>query len=332
MKKILSILLVAILSLGVFSACGSNPPAETTPAEQPSADAEVAEESAEEPQETSSDTVVIEHLEGSTEVPVNPEKIVVMDFGMLDTMDQLGVQAEYAVPANNIPAYLDGHKETALNIGGLKEYDMEAIHGFEPDLIILGARQRDDYANFVEIAPTIVLSADNERYLESSIENIKSIGKIFAIEEDVDAQLGDIEDKLAQLNEITAGENMSTLILLTNEGGISVYGPGSRFGIIHDSFGFPPVDEEIQVSTHGQEINYEYISKYNPDYIFVVDRTAAIGGDVLANETLDNDLVNATTAAKNNHIVMLNPDVWYLSGGGLMSLHMMIDEVLENVQ
>jgi iron complex transport system substrate-binding protein len=86
-------------------------------------------------------------------------------------------------------------------------------------------------------------------------------------------------------------------------------------------------DENIEVSTHGQEANYEYIAKVNPDLIFVVDRTAVVGGTNHASSTLDNELVNGTNAAKNGAIISLNPDIWYLSGGGIASVMQMVSDV-----
>lgn len=38
-------------------------------------------------------------------------------------------------------------------------------------------------------------------------------------------------------------------------------------------------------------------------------------------------LVNKTKAAKNGAIILLDPQVWYLSGGGIISLNKMIAEV-----
>ena len=57
------------------------------------------------------------------------------------------------------------------------------------------------------------------------------------------------------------------LIVLGSEGKVSAYGPNSRFGLIHDVFGFKPADEKIEVSTHGQNVSFEYIVETNPDIL-----------------------------------------------------------------
>ena len=48
---------------------------------------------------------------------------------------------------------------------------------------------------------------------------------------------------------------------------------------------------------HGQPVTFEYIKKTNPDWLFVLDRSAAIGEEgKAAKDVLDNPLVAETTA------------------------------------
>lgn len=112
---------------------------------------------------------------------------------------------------------------------------------------------------------------------------------------------------------------------------MSAYGSASRFGIIHDVFGFAQADEAIEVSTHGQSVTYEYVADKNPDYLFVVDRDAVVTSDGgvtgSAKDSVENALVKNTNAFKNGKIVYLDPNYWYLSGGGLVSVSEMVNEV-----
>ena len=68
----------------------------------------------------------------------------------------------------------------------------------------------------------------------------------------------------------------------------------------------------------------------NPDYIFVMDRDAAIGteGAQLAKEVLENELVMDTDAYRNGRIVYLaHPAVWYTAEGGVSALDMMLTDL-----
>ena len=124
----------------------------------------------------------------------------------------------------------------------------------------------------------------------------------------------------------TAG---TALIVLTTGGKMSAYGPGSRFGVIHDAFGVKPAVEGLNVSNHGQAISFEFIAQTDPDWLFVIDRDAAIGREgVSAQRMLDNDLVRPTKAWKNKRVVYLNGFNWYLLGSaGLTSMQQNVDEI-----
>ena len=84
------------------------------------------------------------------------------------------------------------------------------------------------------------------------------------------------------------------------------------------------------VSTHGNEASFEFVVEKNPDYIFVMDRDAAIqtDGAQLAQEIMENELVMGTDAYKNGNIVYLaHPAVWYTAEGGITALDIMLQDL-----
>ncbi|MEE3571795.1 ferric anguibactin-binding protein, partial [Pseudomonas aeruginosa] len=60
-----------------------------------------------------------------------------------------------------------------------------------------------------------------------------------------------------------------------------------------------------------------------------VDRTAAHDRKPVDPKALDNPLLPQTMSWTPVHVVFVNPDVWYLTGAGVTSLEMLIDEVLK---
>jgi iron complex transport system substrate-binding protein len=50
-------------------------------------------------------------------------------------------------------------------------------------------------------------------------------------------------------------------------------------------------------------VSFEYIVEKDPDYLFVVDRNAVVGGDAAAKETIENELVQRTKAYQNGKII-----------------------------
>jgi iron complex transport system substrate-binding protein len=275
--------------------------------------------------------LTIKHQLGDTKIKPNPEKVVVFDFGVLDSLDQLNIEVT-GVPQTNIPAYLSKYEDQKYeNVGSLKEPDFEKIAEIDPDLIIISGRQQELYEEFAEIAPTVYMGLDTSKYMESFTENMKILGEVFDKESEVEKEIASIEESITGLKEKTINVGNS-LVILANEGNLSAYGPGSRFGVIHDVFGLKAVDESIEISPHGQSISPEYLAEKDPDYLFVVDRGTAVGGESSAKSIVETDLVKNKKAYKNGHIVYLNPDYWYLSGGGLQSVAEMIKEIEEGIE
>lgn len=279
-------------------------------------------------QENKKNTITVKHELGETTVTLNPEKIVVLDFGVLDTLDSMGVKIT-ALPKKNIPKYLSKYEDNKyVNTGTLKEINYEKVNELKPDLIIISGRARDSYDELSKIAPTIYMETNGYDFINSFKNNINTLATIFPDKKEfLDTQVSEIENKIADLNTKVKNENLNALITLVNDGKMSVYGLGSRFGIIHNEFGFTPVDPSVEASTHGQNASFEYISEKNPDYLFVIDRSSAMGGDSGAKKILDNELINNTKAAKNNKIIYLNSENWYMASGGIKSTLSIIDEI-----
>ena len=249
------------------------------------------------------------------EVPNNPEKVVVFDNGSLDTMDALGVGDKVVGAAtSSLPEYLSSYKKVE-SAGGIKEPHLEKINQLQPDLIIISGRQRDFQKDL------------SQNPWESFQQNVTILGEIFGKQEEAKTQLEELSSAIDQTKKKAEATDKKALVTLVNEGQLSAYGSGSRFGFIHDLFGFEQADDQIEASTHGQSVSYEYVLEKNPDILFVVDRTKAIGGDDSKDDISANELVAQTNAGKNQQIISLEPDVWYLSGGGLESMKLMIEDV-----
>lgn len=271
--------------------------------------------------------IKITHKLGETEVTKNPSRVIVFDYGIADALNTLDVEI-IGLPKSNLPSLLSKYEDGKYeNVGSLKEPDMEKVYELKPDLIIMSGRLESYYEELNKIAPTIYLGVDNTDYLGSFKKNMETLGQIFDKEKEVKTQVAKVEEAIGKVNEKAEGVN--ALIALANDNAFSVYGEGSRFGIIHKEFGIEAVDKTIESSTHGQKASFEYILDKNPDYLFVIDRAAVTGGNTSAKEMFDNEIIKKTDAYKNGNIVYLDADVWYTISGGIESTQKMVDEVLE---
>ncbi|MFD1212957.1 siderophore ABC transporter substrate-binding protein [Arthrobacter sp. GCM10027362] len=277
--------------------------------------------------EAAGETVTIEHAQGTTEVPANPETVYSFDLGVLDSLDALGLEAD-GVPEAEYPESLAKYEDGKYTrIGSMKEPDFEAISAGAPDLIIISGRTAGSYEELSKIAPTVDLSVDAATPLESFTEQAQTLGRIFDAEdrvaEKLDALNAQIEDTKAKSADAGKG-----LVIMTSSGEVTAYGSNSRFGLVHDVLGVPAASDIKAEGAHGESVSFEFVKETNPDLLFVVDRDAAMGTRAeAASAVLDNDLVKSTNAAKNGKIVPLDASSWYLVGYGLNNLPAMIDAV-----
>lgn len=338
-KKI-SLLFMSLMLVFALAACGSNNSSNSSNSGNTSGGTEAAsstnttEPVAAAPAEN--EEMTIKHQLGEATLKKNPAKVVVFDYGTLETLDKLGVEIA-AVPQGNLPSHLEKYNDSKYtNAGTLFEPDFEKLNALKPDVIFISGRSSEAYEELNKIAPTIFMGVDTQNYMASFTENVKTMGELFGKEAEAEQELAAINDSVKAVNDLTSASGKKGLIILTTGGKVSAFGPGSRFGIIHDVLGVTPVDESIKVDTHGNSISFEFVAEKNPDYLFVVDRDAVVTEEgkqaTSAKEIVENDLVKKTNAYKDGKIVYLDPSYWYLSGGGLISVPEMIKEVQEGIQ
>ncbi|MEG1297299.1 MAG: siderophore ABC transporter substrate-binding protein [Niameybacter sp.] len=277
-------------------------------------------------------TLSVKHELGETVVPKEPKKVVVFELGVLDALQELELQeVVVAVPKDSLTSYLEGfNQESIVNVGSVKEPDLEKIYGVQPDLIVIGGRQAGLYDKLSEIAPTISLAIDNTQYINSFKYNMTLLGEIFGVNEAVQVRLEGVEEAINKVKDAVKSVEAQALITLVNDGSVNAYGNNSRFSLLND-LGFTNVDTTLEEATHGQTVSFEYILEQNPEFLFVLDRGAIMGDATPAKEIIENELVKKTKAYQNGRIVYLNPEPWYLSGGGFTSTELMLEDVAQAI-
>ena len=203
----------------------------------------------------------------------------------------------------------------------------------EPDIIFIGGRLSSSYDALNEIAPVVYLATDSEAGVVESVRtNASTIASIFGLEDKVDELMADFDSRIEALSQFAEGK--TAIIGMCTSGSFNVLGNDGRCSIIGKEIGFDNigVDSNIDTATHGNEASFEFVVEKNPEYIFVMDRDAAIGTDgaQLAQEIMENELVMGTDAYKNGNVVYLaHPAVWYTAEGGVTALDLMLQD-LEN--
>lgn len=312
---------ILVLGLGVFGFTKLNSGSQNQQTQQ--------EQSAEQT------TVQITDANGEkAELKKNPKRVVVFDYGVADILKNLGVDAVVGLPKNGkMPEILSNYSDDKYtNVGSLKETDFEAVESLNPDLIIIGGRQAEDIDSFKEIAPTVNLAVDGQDYMNSFKSVVTDLGKLFDKEDEAKKAIDEIEAKIEKVNKTVKEKGLTASVVMANEGNISAFSAKSRYGLIYNGLGFAEVDKNIDDSTHGQQVSFEYFLENKADYVFVVDRGAITGKGDSASKLFDNEVMNKTEVAKNGNIVYLNSVIWYTMTGGIESTNQMIDEIADAIK
>lgn len=274
------------------------------------------------------DPVMISTARGPVALERWPERVVVFDIAALDTLDALGVKP-VGVPQKLYVSYLDHVSAEAEPVGTIFEPDLEAVAALEPDLIVIGGRSGPRYDALAAIAPVIDMTVGEDTLFEDARARIDAYGALFERDPQAAEMAAVLDAEIAAARAAAEGRG-DALILMTNGPKVSAYGPGSRFGWLHAALGLPAAVPDMTAANHGEAVSFEFVRQADPDWLLVIDRSAAIGeGAEGARATLDNPLVADTTAWKQGQVVYLDAAPIYIAGGGVRAISGVLEDLTE---
>lgn len=281
----------------------------------------------------SSGPIEVKHAQGTLKLDGPAKRVVVLELGSLDTIAAIGAQdVVVGVPKGfALPKPLaEFNDDKYQDVGTLFEPNIEAIQALEPDLVIAGFRSAKVYGELSKHFPTIDVTYERSDDFVGDVTYAATIvGKALGKTTEVETQLAEVK-KAMEAAKAKAPSGASALILMTSAGKVSLSGADSRFGLIHNDLGFKPAisESDAQANSHGEAISFEAIAEANPDWMFVVDRDAAVGEEgAAAKQVLDNDLVKGTKAWTSDKVVYLDGSRWYVVIHGVNNSVEMLNEV-----
>ncbi|EEX93915.1 ferric anguibactin-binding protein [Vibrio orientalis CIP 102891 = ATCC 33934] len=275
--------------------------------------------------------VEIEHAQGTTKVESNPERVVVIGLGALDTVKAFGIEPVAISTVSMFPDYLSEYRDYKfVSAGSLHEPDFETIYTQKPDLIIIGTRAASKFKELSEIAPTIVYASDaNKGYWASTQQQWRNLGEVFEKQDFVEKKIEQLDNEFKAISQSNQSSNTDALTVMSAGGNITTFGTQSRFSAIYKDFGFKETVAGIKESRHGDLVSYEFIREKNPDTLLIIDKDVLInkGKPSTVKRDFENDLVKATDAYQNKKMAYLDINAWYLSISGMRATEQMISDV-----
>lgn len=193
-------------------------------------------------QESTDETRLVAHDLGETEVPADPQRVVVLDSPHLDAALSLGIHPIGAVAVfadQSLPAYLGDRTEGIEVMGTIEEPDLEAIAGLDPDLILSATvRHEDIYDQLSQIAPTVFTESSGTDWKEGFELVAEALGEQQAAQEALEGYQARVE-RLG--DDLGARELMAAIVrFLPDE--TRLYGPETFSGSVLDDVGFELLD------------------------------------------------------------------------------------------
>lgn len=273
-------------------------------------------------------TVEINDIHGPVTVPVNPKKVISLDNRTYETLSDWGIEL-VAAPKGVMPAdspYVTD--ESVLDIGNHREPNLEIIAAADPDLVIIGQRFASYYEEIKKLVPNaavIDLNFDVSEEADKPGENLVSglkdstvaLGKIFDKNKEAEQLTADFDQAIEAVKSAYNGtDTIMSVVVSGGNIGFSAPHSGRVWGPMYEVFGWVPALEiDNTTSDHqGDDISVEAIAQSNPDWIFVLDRDAAVSSvtdAVPAQDVIDQSpALQNVTAVSEGHIVYAPADTY----------------------
>jgi len=257
--------------------------------------------------------------------------VISYDHGALDTLLELGLDEKVlAVPQQGLPDYLEDFGESRPDAGSLKVPDLEEIAALQPQLVLMTGRQGEAIEAVAKVTRVKDVTLPEGNYRESVNAVALELAGLYDLEGLVSRKLDALWQHVDERQQEVA-EAGSVTVVTHNDGNFSL----RMEPVVYELLELEPatVPDSVQAISRGERtfypVNAETLAQMAPEHLLVVDRSAAIGAEPLEQAVLQSQLEGA---GADTQVSVLNPGLWYLSGGGLQSVRSQVDEVVNIVR
>ncbi|MBN8208757.1 iron-siderophore ABC transporter substrate-binding protein [Bacillus sp. NTK071] len=275
-------------------------------------------------------TRTVSHAMGETEVPENPEKVVILTnegTEALLAMDVTPVGAVQSWLGDPWYDHISDQMEGVEVVGTESEVNLEAVAGLKPDLIIGNKlRQEDIYDQLSAIAPTVY----SETLKGDWQENFTFYAKAMNMEDKGDEVMSAYNDRIDSMSE-ELGDQLDKEVSVVRflAGQTRIYYKDSFSGVILEQLGFDRPESQ-QKNDFAKEVTKERIPEMDGDVLFYFTYDAGDGdANSTAKEWTNDPLWNNLEVVKEDNVHEVSDAIWNTSGG-VISANKMLDDI-ENV-
>jgi iron complex transport system substrate-binding protein len=275
-------------------------------------------------QDAAEETRTIEHAMGSTEVRGQPERVVVLDTGELDSAIALGVApvgAVEAIAGAGFPDYLAERAQSVEPVGTIEQPSLEAIAALQPDLILSSKlRHEAIYDQLSRIAPTVFTEQTGVDWRENFLVHADALGRA----EEAERLTGEYRAAIADFREAMGPERERTRVSVVRSVGdeVRVYLTDNFIGTGLEDLGLPRPEAQ-DVDDFSLTATLENIEALDGDVMFL----SRYGSEHrLLERLMGSPLWDRLGAVREGHVREVPDDLWFL-GLGNLAARLVIDDL-----
>ena len=268
------------------------------------------------------ETKVVEDAFGKVEIPLNPQRVVVLDdHTVLDPVLALGIKPVGVVSCT--PVCLESFRgipnELVADIPDIgvnaMEPSLEKIISLNPDLILANETNEKVYEQLSAIAPTVLTDYYSVKDFK---ERLQHFAQIFGKENRAREILDQYEDKIQKLQQHLGKKletiTVSTLYFYDSQIGIASLDLLTHNQILSDvGLQFPQAHQNLQISWG--TLSIEELPNYDADYLFLITADQSLS-------FLEQPVWSTLKAVQNNQAYAVTWDV-----GGPIGADRIIDDL-----
>ncbi|WP_421096921.1 iron-siderophore ABC transporter substrate-binding protein [Rhodococcus sp. As11] len=266
------------------------------------------------PGQPSNGTRPVLHTAGRSDVPADPQRIVVLDSAALDAVCALGLWERVVGASAEIsgrPEYLGTGIGELPAVGAAGAPDVAAIERAQPDVILGSSAAPDVYTSLSAVAPTVLVGSDPVFWREQFVRVGEALGRTEAARRVLDDYATAAHD-LGR--ELVSSQTQASIVRFTADGP-GVEGTASFAGQVLGDVGAarPPAQRFAVVDGQPwQAVDTEDPAAADGDVIFV--RFAGEDGLGAGTDYMQTDEWLDLGAVRDGRLFSVSDDVWSTPG------------------
>ncbi|MEW4369985.1 ABC transporter substrate-binding protein [Paenibacillus kandeliae] len=253
-------------------------------------------------------SISIQHDMGTTELKQPAQHVVALEWSFVDDLLAVGVTPVGIADddKDQVMEKLAGKPIEYMPLGKRETPDLEKIAAAAPDLIIADTDRHSKIKEQLDqIAPTIVLNSRKGSY-DESLKDFETIAKAVGKETEAKARIQQHDQIMADLKkQVDSISDKKVLIGVARKDGFNAHTTASYAGEVLQDIGFDNVVQGTQEEPY-KDVNLETITSIDPDIIFI----ATDDSEAITNEWKKLPVWQNLKAVKNNHVYMVDRDMW----------------------